>query len=164
MKRWPSPAYAVAIDFRVPIAFAYAWCTDYRPYDGRLLGTPYERWVLRRDARSVVFEDLGKAVDHWWWRRTTVALQPPDRWTADSIGNVREARLEYRLTPLSEERTRFALTMHRRPTGVHPRQPPKKELESELRQMWSRYGKAMERDYRRSRPPRSSTGRTRRAP
>ena len=33
---WSGPAYRMQIDFRVPLDFAFAWCTDYSPEDGKL--------------------------------------------------------------------------------------------------------------------------------
>lgn len=159
MARWPPPVYRAEAIFRAPLAFAYRWCTDFRPDDARLIGEKYERRILRRARRRVLFEDLWWEADGWRWRRSDVSLNPPDRWVAESLGNVREARLEYRLTALSDDRTRFELTMHRRPTARSPRQPPKAELEGELHEMWRDYGRALERAYRASRreraPPRA---------
>ena len=136
--------------FRVPLPFAYRWCTDYRPEDGRLSGEGFERRVLRRSRRRVVLEDLWWEADGWRWRRNEVTLSPPDRWSTDSPGNVRVAHLDYRLTPVTERSCFLDLVMRRRPGARDPRQPSKQELERELETLWGHYRRAMEREYRHS--------------
>ena len=126
------------MDFDAPLEFVFSWCTDYRPDDSRLAGEHYERWILRRDRNRVIYEDLGRGWDGWRWRRNDVHLFPPDRWHADSLGDVRDARLDYRLRRQSDGGSRLDLTMRRRPTEARPRQPPQAELERELLRLWGR--------------------------
>jgi hypothetical protein len=155
--RWPAPEYRIEMEFDVPRDFAFAWCTDYRPDDARRAGDRYERRIVERAPNRVVVEDLWWQREGWGWRRSHIALSPPGHWRADSYGSFRDARIDYRLTPLPGDRTRFVLTMRRRPSGGHPTQPTKKALESELVFMWTRFGRAMAKDYRAARgagPPR----------
>ncbi|MCI4358796.1 MAG: hypothetical protein L3J99_07240 [Thermoplasmata archaeon] len=158
MPRWPPPVYRMSVEFAAPIRFVFRWCTDYQPGDDRRSGDRFERRILSRSARRVLYEDLWWERDGWRWRRNDVTLQPPDRWSSDSIGNVREAQIEYRLTPLAGGRTRLNLRMLRRPTRRVKRQPPKRELEEELIEMWGKYRRSLEADYRRSRPGRTHNG------
>jgi hypothetical protein len=148
---WPPPVYRIEIDFGVPLAFAYRWCTDYRPDDARLTGDRFERRIVRRTRREVVYEDLWWEPDGWRWRRNVVALHPPAFWHAESVGNVRHASLDYRLTELPGGRCRLELVMRRRPVSYRPEQPSRRVLEAELRQMWASYARLMRLEYLRSR-------------
>ncbi len=162
MARWPAPEYRIALEFDVPRDFAFAWCTDYRPDDARRAGDRYERKVVERSARRIVVEDLWWQSDGWGWRRNHVTLSPPGHWWADSFGSFRDAKLDYRLTTLPGDRSRFEMTMRRRPSGAHPAQPSKKALEAELTQLWTRFGREMTKDYRASRGGPRPTRRRRR--
>ncbi len=150
MERWPPPQYRIHVEFRAPRAFVYRWCTDYQPDDGTFAGETYDRRILERSKHKVVYEDLWWEPDGWRWRRTLVILDPPHGWRAYSIGNVRTARIGYRLAELDRNRTRLTLTMRRRPGLRHRRQPLKAVLERELLRMWRGFGRALEADYRRS--------------
>ncbi|MFZ0892056.1 MAG: hypothetical protein WB778_09810 [Thermoplasmata archaeon] len=165
MERWPPPRYQIQIDFHAPLDFVYRWCTDYGSDDARRSGDEYERRVVQRTSRRVVIEDLWWESDGWRWRRSEVMLRPPNRWEAMSFGNVRDARIEYHLTALSPDRTRLNLRMRRRPGVRNRKQAPKKAMEEELRHMWGKFGKSLEKDYQRSRDAGSvskRTGRSRR--
>jgi hypothetical protein len=150
MTRWPPPVYEIQVEFRAPLSFVYGWCTDYRPGDDRLAGERWERRIISRSSRRVLYEDLWWSPDGWSWRRYDVSLRPPNRWVARSIGNVRDARIDYHLTTLPDGRTRLDLRMHRRPGPRQSRQPSKKVLEKELVRLWRNYSRALEADYRRS--------------
>ncbi|MFZ0830291.1 MAG: hypothetical protein WCB18_02920 [Thermoplasmata archaeon] len=43
--------YEIHVTFRAPLAFAYAWCTDYTPADRKLEGDPGSRQILRKGRR-----------------------------------------------------------------------------------------------------------------
>jgi hypothetical protein len=151
MTRYPPPAYHIEMEFDAPREFAFRWCTDYRADDATKSKERFERRVLRRTGRQVVFEDMGWTPAGWIWRHTVVTLRPPGRWHADSYGSFRTGEVDYALTPLPDGRCHFSLTFRRRPTPVHPDQPTKRGLERELTQMWTNYGRALARDYRSSR-------------
>jgi hypothetical protein len=148
--RWPPPVYRIRTDLDAPIDFAFRWCTDYASNDGKLAGEPYERRIIERTPDRVVLEDLWWAPDGWKWRRSDVHLAPPDRWHSDSVGNIRDASIDYRLTSLPGGRTRLLIVMHRRPGSVRPVQPPRAELEEEIGRMWGRLAASLAREYRRS--------------
>ena len=164
---WPPPVYRILVDFNAPLPYVFRWCTDYRSDDAVRARESYDRRILRRTRNEVLFEDLWWERDGWRWRRTQVRLHPPDRWHADSIGNIRDASIDYRLTELPEGRTRLELRMRRRPAVGRPGQPARGPFEKELRQLWSHFRRAMMRDYRRVRAntrrsrPKGSPGRPR---
>src|SRR5438309_12068066 len=60
---WPGPEYRIRVSFRAPIDFVFAWCTDYTPGDAALEKEAYERKIIERTSRSVVFEDLEESKD-----------------------------------------------------------------------------------------------------
>jgi hypothetical protein len=149
MASGPRQSFHIRAEFRAPLDFVFAWCTDYRADDARREKDDYVRRVLLRTKRRVVYEDLG---DHagggWWWSRFDVALRPPDRWTAESVGAYRFLALDYRLTPPGDDRTRLDLRWTRRSTGLGPARLPKAKTERETAAAWRNFAAALEKDYR----------------
>jgi hypothetical protein len=150
MARRSGTGYHVTVTFRAPTEFVFRWCTDYDAGDAALEGETFERRVLSRTARRVVFEDLGRAEDGWVWRHYAVDLHPPRRWHAESVGNRRNLTLDYELTEAGDGRTRLDLRWRRTP-GILPRTPPPKAtVERDSTAAWRRLGRSLERDYRRT--------------
>lgn len=147
--KWSGP-YRIHVSFRVPLDFAFGWCTDYTPEDGKLEGEMYQRKIIERTPRRVVFEDLEEAKDGWTWGRDVVTLHPPDRWHMDGVGNRRDVTADYMLSNLSDGRTRLELRWKRRPKDAATPQITKAQREADALRAWKRFGVAMERDYRRS--------------
>jgi hypothetical protein len=156
-KKWPGPRYEVRVRFRAPVKFVYRWCTDYTPGDARLEGEGFRRWILRRSAREVTYEDLEETKDGWFWTRHEVRLTPPDRWHSDSIGSHRAYSLDYRLTELPGDRTQLTLTARRSPYGIGGKNPAKAQWERSVAKSWKSFGRFLERDYRKSRTRRKRT-------
>lgn len=146
-----SPEYRIRVTFRVPLDFAFAWCTDYTPEDASLEGESYQRKVIERTPRRVVFEDLEETETGWWWSRDVVILHPPIRWHMDGIGNRRHVTADYVLSSLPNSRTQLELRWRRRPTVPGEKTLTKAEREASTTRAWKRFAVAMERDYRRRR-------------
>lgn len=147
----PRTKYHIETTLRVPLKFAFRWCTDFRPDDAAREGETYERKILTRTARRVVYEDLELTPSGWYWARHNVRLLPPNRWHSESIGNYREASLDYRLTPLGPKRTRFELTWRRRVLPLAGTPPSRTSIEKGTLLAWRKFAKAMEADYRKTR-------------
>ncbi len=145
-----SPEYRVRVAFRVPLDFAFAWCTDYTPEDASLEGESYQRKIVERTQRRVVFEDLEDSKEGWFWGRDEVTLRPPNRWHMDGVGNHRDVTADYVLTRLPDGRTQLELRWRRRPNGPEAKRIPKAQREADTLRAWKRFGKAMERDFRRA--------------
>ncbi len=139
----------VRATFRVPLTFAFEWCTDYTPQDAALEGESYERRVIERTPRRVVFEDLEDTPSGWVWARDVVTLRPPRRWHMESVGSHRDASGDYVLTTLPDGRTQLDLRWWRRAHGPGKR-IPRAQREKETTQAWRRFAAAMERDYRKA--------------
>jgi hypothetical protein len=151
MTSWPKTEYHIATVLRVPLGFAFRWCTDFRPDDARREGEAYERKILERVARRVVYEDLEPTPTGWRWARHVVTLRPPNRWHSDSVGNYRDASLDYKLTSLGPKRTRFELTWKRRVSALGGRPPSRRSIEKSTLAAWRQFAKAIEADYRKTR-------------
>lgn len=137
----------VRTTFRVPLEFAFRWCTDYTPEDASLEGESYRRKIVERSAKRVVFEDLEETPQGWVWARDVVSLRPPNRWHMESVGSHRDVTADYKLTRLPDGGTQFELVWWRRPHGPG-RKVPRAEREKETTRAWRRFAKAMEKDYR----------------
>jgi hypothetical protein len=154
--RWPAPEFHVSVEIRAPIEYVFAWCTDYQTDDARREKDRYERRIVSRSANQVVYEDLGDDDDGgWWWSHYSVALHPPNRWHSDSFGSHRELSLDYTLTALGPELTRFDLRWRRRPTSLGPTRVSQRTVERSTTRAWRNFAAALERDYRAGRPARA---------
>ncbi len=143
--------YEIRTAFDVPLEFAFRWCTDFTTDDARYESESYQRRILSRSPRRVVYEDLEDTGKGWVWSRHTVRLSPPYRWHSDSTGSHREIHLDYRLTRISDGRTRLVLTARRRPTVIGEKNPSKARWEGATRRSWAKLGRALERDFRNAR-------------
>lgn len=152
MTSWPRTRYHISTVLRVPLSFAFRWCTDFRSDDARREGESYERRVLERGPRRVVYEDLETTpAGGWWWTRHVVTLRPPNRWHSESVGNYRDVSLDYVLTPLGPKRTRFEMFWKRRASPLAGRPPSRRSTETSTLAAWRQFAKSMEADYRRAR-------------
>ena len=147
---WPGPEYRIRVSFRAPIDFVFAWCTDYTPGDAALEKETYQRKIIERTPRAVVFEDLEESKDGWDWSRAVVSLRPPNRWHMDGMGNNRDVVADYVLSSLPDGRTRLDLRWKRRPHGPDAKLT-KAEREASSTRAWKRFASALEADYKRSR-------------
>jgi hypothetical protein len=146
----PAKIYEFRSQFRAPLPFVYAWCTDYTPHDAQLEGDDYIRRIVRRSAHKVVFEDLNELPSGWTWSHYEVDLRPPNRWHAEAVGSHRTWSIDYVLTSRGPGITELWFKGRRRATELAGENPPKAKFERELRGMWKRFGRALERDYRAS--------------
>jgi len=145
------PEYRIRVSFRAPLDFAFAWCTDYTPEDAKLEGESYQRKIVERTPRRVVFEDLADTKDGWIWSRDDVTLHPPNRWHMDGHGSRSDVTAEYVLSRLPDGRTQLALRWRRRPRMRVAKPLTKAQREASTLRAWKRFGTALERDYKRSR-------------
>lgn len=147
-----SSTYQVEARFRAPLEFVYRWCTDYTTGDAKYEAESYQRRIIRRSRREVVYEDLADSRQGWTWSRHVVRLQPPNRWHSDSVGSHRSITLDYRLSRLPGGYTRLTLTAQRSPCGVGAKNPSKSQWERSVGLAWKRFGRALERDFRKTHP------------
>ncbi|MGC2289758.1 MAG: hypothetical protein WA688_07885 [Thermoplasmata archaeon] len=156
--RWRGPEYHVQVTFRAPRSYVFSWCTDYSPGDPELEGERYQRKVVRRSRRQVIYEDVEESSSGWYWARNDVELQPPDRWHHEAMGNRVQVVGDYQLTTLPDGRTQLDLWWRRRPGILEFTSRPKAQAERAGTLGWQRFARALERDYRKSRPSSPRTG------
>jgi len=149
-RAWTGPEYRIRVTFRVPLEFAFAWCTDFTPEDASLEGESYERKIIERTPSRVVFEDLEESKTGWIWTREVVTLHPPNRWHMNGAGSRRDVTADYLLSNLPDGRTHLELRWRRQPTMPEAKKLTKAKREASTLRAWKRFGAAMERDYRRS--------------
>src|SRR5437879_13516456 len=102
---WGGP-YQIDVSFRVPLDFAFAWCTDYTPDDAKLEGESYQRKIIERSRRRVVFEDLEETKDGWVWGQDVGTLLRQGGWHVDGGGHRRDVPAEERPKNVPERRAR----------------------------------------------------------
>jgi len=154
----PPRVYRFRSSFDAPLPFVYAWCTDFSPEDARLEGEEFTRRILERTARRVAYEDLSDEPTGWMWSHYVVNLRPPRRWHAEAVGSHRTWSIDYELSAKPDGTTELSFRGTRRATALAGKNPPKSQLEKELREMWKKFGRALENDYR-ARPRTARTSR-----
>src|SRR5947199_1329201 len=147
---WPGPEYRIHVSFRAPAGFVFAWCTAYTPGDAALEKEAYQRKIIERTPRAVVFEDLEESKDGWDWSRAVVSLRPPNRWHMDGMGNNRDVVADYVLSSLPDGRTRLDLRWKRRPHG-RAAKLTKGEPKASSTRPWRRFASAPKGDNKPSR-------------
>jgi hypothetical protein len=135
--------------FRAPLPFVFRWCTDYTPEDPRIEKERYVRRILSRGASAVTYEDLGDHGRGWFLNRQVVTLYPPDHWHAESDGNYRSWSIDYTLRSGPDGSTVLRFRGTRRATPLDEAPPTLAAMQRNLRTMWSRFARALERDHRR---------------
>ncbi|MCI4345051.1 MAG: hypothetical protein L3J87_05450, partial [Thermoplasmata archaeon] len=111
----------------------------------------YERRVVSRGPRHVVYEDLRPTPEGWTWSRQEVWLRPPHHWHMEGAGNRRHVVADYVLRQLSPELVELELRYRRRPALLKFTKLPKRRTDRENKVGWRNFALALERDYRNSR-------------
>ncbi len=151
MPGWSKTVFEVRATFAAPRDFVYSWLTDFSAEDPAITGDAYQRKLIAKSARRVVFEDLSETEEGWGWLRNTVALVPPSRWQMLAVGNSLDAKATYRLVRRGNNSTELIMRWRLR-SGVLPHKVPAKTvLEAGMREVWAIYGQALEKDYARAR-------------
>jgi hypothetical protein len=156
--------YHASVVFRAPLPFVFAWCTDYTADDPKYAGEDrtihLQRRIVERTARRVVFENLYDEGLGWAWERHVVTLRPPHRWHCDGRGSYFDVHLDYRLTALPGDRTKFEMEWSSSPNGsFRGRCPSRRAVEQWVEHLWGLRGRALEQEYRKSVGRGASAGR-----
>jgi hypothetical protein len=75
----------------------------------------------------------------------------PDRWHGALVGNYRTWDVDHRSKSLPGDRTQLTLRGRRAPLLLGKQNPSRVELETGLTQAWTRFARALEADYAKSR-------------
>lgn len=146
MKEAVVETYHVSKTIAAPLNFVYAWCTDFREDDPRMIGSKNRRRILEHTKKRVIWVVDGKkgkpdAVRLVW-------LHPPDSWHLETGGDETEVG-DYKLTPLGKYRTRLDMTF-KATYGDRKDVQSRESYEGEATSHWDSYARYLERDYERS--------------
>ncbi|MCI4352589.1 MAG: hypothetical protein L3K14_04295 [Thermoplasmata archaeon] len=138
---------------KVPLSYAYAWCTDFRSDDGKFSGSTARYRVLKaapdRAVRIRTAKSAGKtpviAIE-------LVRLMPPDRWHVDQVDETDLAAVDYELTKLGPNKTRIELRITER--WMTPRFPSRSDYLRTTSDYWDKLVGALETRHAQGRPPR----------
>jgi hypothetical protein len=154
--------YRYRTTFDAPLPFVFRWCTDYSPTDPKLEHEAFERRIIERTSKRIVYEDLEQLPKGWSWRRHLVTLRPPNRWSSESVGNYRDFHLEYELRALPGGRTEMRFRGRRVPAVLGGPNPSVRAFGESMETSWRYFRKDLEREYRRSLSHRASRSPARR--
>ncbi len=137
--------YGITKTLDAPVAYAYAWLTDFRSEDPLILGDPHPRHILRRSKDNFVW------IQHYDRDGTAkegvrlVTLKPPNEWHNEAITDEKESILDYRLTTAGKEKTKLSIRVK---VSFKTVEESKADLERNLSTIWDKYGAALESDFR----------------
>ena len=138
-----------------PLAYVYAWATDFREDDGRLSRRrprPRFRVVRLSPRRTLRIRFSGPSSKDPRIAVDVIRFDPPNAWHTDQIDEEDRMALDYRLTALTSRATRIDLFVTER--WVVPDYPSRTEVRRRVRASWDHLAALIEDDYRKGRPAR----------
>ncbi len=134
-----------------PLRYVYEWCTDFRPDDAKLSRSERTHWIVRVSPQRLVrVKAARKAVGDPPMNVEVVRLSPPNAWHKDTIGEEDLDSMDYRLTALGPNKTRFTLVMVER--WMVPNFPKKADWVRSASRFWDGLVLAIEERYRSGKP------------
>ena len=142
--------YKLSETFDAPLDYVFAWCTDFREDDNKMIGSKTARKILEKSPERVIwrvsYKDGKKVVEGV----RAVWLRPPNAWYLDTCGDGREMG-EYKLKSLGKSKTRLDMKF----VVTYPSKDEvedKEEWEDDGKKHWKIYRKALEADFKAGRP------------
>ena len=134
-----------------PSSYVYAWCTDFRPSDGRVSSSrPKYRIQRLAPGRIARLRTVRPAKGRPRFSLEMIRLHPPNAWHVDQIDEDDLATVDYRVTRLGPRRSKVTLRIAER-WMVRPF-PSREEYRRSSSRYWDRLVRWLEDDYRRGRP------------
>lgn len=134
-----------------PLRYVYDWCTDFRSDDADLEGSKRKHRVVTVGSQRLVRVKVGGGGART--PRTSVEvvrLSPPDAWHKDTIGEADLDSMDYKLTALGPNKTRFTLDIVER--WMVPKFPKKADWLRRSNEYWDELVLAIEERYRSGKP------------
>lgn len=136
-----------------PLEYVYDWCTDFRPDDAKLARSAQRHRVVRvSPERLVRVKVVSGGARNPPMNVEVVRLRPPNAWHKDTIGEEDLDSMDYTLTALGPEATRFTLVMVER--WMVPDFPNKDDWVRSASKYWDELVLAIEKRYRSGKPAR----------
>jgi hypothetical protein len=134
-----------------PLRYVYDWCTDFRSDDAKREGSEIRHRVVKVSPERLVRVKVGR---HGARTPTTnvevVRLSPPNAWHKDTIGEEDLDSMDYKLTALGPNKTRFSLVMVER--WMVPKFPKKADWVQGSSKYWDGLVRAIEERFRSGKP------------
>jgi hypothetical protein len=149
MKTAYSQTYGLSKTFNAPLDFVYAWCTDFRGDDLKMLGSKDVRNLHEKTEGRVIWTVERKKPSRGTDPVRVVWLRPPDSWHLETCGDGSEVG-DYKLRAVGKNRTRLDMIFtetYKSKRGI----PSESELKAEAAGHWKAYAKTLEREYENSR-------------
>ncbi len=151
MARPVNQIYTLSETFDAPLDYVFAWCTDFREDDNKLIGSKTVRKILEKTPERVIWRVRYNEGKGFAEGVRAVWLHPPDAWHLDTCGDGRELG-EYRLKALGKNKTRlnmkFVVTY-----DSEDEVEDEEEWVADGVEHWKIYRKALEADFKAGRPP-----------
>lgn len=148
MKTAYTQSYKVSKTFNAPLGFVYAWCTDFREDDPKMVGSKNRRNIHEKTKGRVIWTVDGQNLPTGTDPVRIVWLRPPNAWHLETCGDGSEVG-DYKLTAIGKTKTRLDMTF----TETHGSKSDfqsKQEYVVETLDHWNKYGKYLESDYKKS--------------
>ena len=150
MARPVKAKYKLSETFDAPQDYVFAWCTDFREDDNKMIGSKTERKILEKTPERVIWRVRYKDGKGYTEGVRAVWLNRPKSWHLDTCGDGREVG-EYKLKAIGKNKTRldmkFVVTYDSKDEVED-----KDEWEEDGVKHWKIYRKALEADYKAGRP------------
>jgi len=142
--------YRLSETFNAPQGYVFAWCTDFREDDNKMIGSKTERKILEKSPERVIWRVRYKDGKGFTEGVRAVWLDSPKSWHLDTCGDGKEVG-EYTLKALGKSKTRldmkFVVTYDSKDEVED-----KDEWEADGVKHWKIYKKALEADFKAGRP------------
>ena len=134
-----------------PLGYVYDWCTDFRPDDAELEGSDRaHRVVSVSPERLVRIKVADRGAKNPVMSVEVVRLNPPNAWHKDTIGESDLDSMDYKLTALGPNKTRFSLEIVER--WMVPKFPKRADWLRSASEYWDELVQAIEERYRSGQP------------
>jgi hypothetical protein len=148
MKHAFTESYEVSKTINAPLDFVYAWCTDFRGDDLKMIGSKNRRNIHERTKKRVIWTVEGMKLPSGTEPVRVVWLRPPAAWHLETCGDGNEI-WDYKLTPVGKNKTRLDMRFSETSTDKAKLQS-KEDYMAETLDHWNKYARFLERDYEKS--------------
>src|SRR5271157_888064 len=148
MKTAYTETYRVSKTFNATLDFVYAWCTDFRGDDMKMIGSKLVRHIHEKTKERVIWTIDGKKVPTGANAIRVVWLKPPNAWRLETCGDKYEVGT-YKLTAVGKDKTRLDMTFTQVERNKSNLQD-KETFVNETLDQWISYARFLEKDYEKS--------------
>lgn len=140
--------YKVSKIINAPIKYVFDWATDYSPDDNLISKTKWPRLILFKGRTKVIYASYKQGSDRKPKLAVRIVTLFPSKffWHLDYYAEEDLEQGEYRLVRLGPTKTRLDMKFEN--TWKKGKGPSSKEFEKGTVQVWEKYSRALESDFR----------------